>query len=443
MRKFYGFGLLMLLPMTLCGIAAVAQKKVTVDNIVYEIYDDWWDNMGYSVAVVANGDSATGNVEIPAEVEYEGTKYPVVCIGSYAFQHNTAITSVKLPTSVNMLDYCPFYRCTSLVSITGGTDTFDYIGQAPLYNTPLLATIPAEDGLKYWKGWVIAGELPNGFEEARIKEGTIGVVPRGARSVRGKTLYLPKSFRQFNADDFHVDRFVVDKENPTLFVDDYGAVYQKNGETYFYSSAEKKEIVVKGQTLYRVPTGNTADTFVVPEGTVAFGVFACAKGIFERIIVPEGCEIIRGKNFYKLTRCKYIELPSTLKYFELEQPTGDSQLEIVLKAKEVPETTNSDYRFFRCTHVTLYVPKESLDKYLADPNYNGKFKEIKAIPDDAPLKGDVNGDEKVNAADVTTVYNYIANPEATGLTLDKVDINGDGNVNATDITDLYNIIQAE
>ena len=443
MRKFYGFGLLMLLSMTLCGIAAVAQKKVTVDNIVYEIYDDWWDNMGYSVAVVANGDSATGNVEIPAEVEYEGTKYPVVCIGNYAFRHNTAITSVKLPTSVNMLDYCPFFGCTSLVSITGGTDTFDYIGQAPLYDTPLLATIPAEDGLKYWKGWVIAGELPNGFEEARIKEGTIGVVYRGARSVRGKTLYLPKSFRRFNADDFHVDRFVVDKENPTLFVDNYGAVYQKNGETDYYSYAEKKEIVVKGQTLYRVPTGNTADTFVVPEGTVAFGVFACANGNFERIIVPEGCEIIRGKNFYKLTRCKYIELPSTLKYFELEQPTGNSQweVEIVLKAKEIPYTDNTP--FYKCTHITLYVPKESLDKYLADPNYNGKFKEIKAIPDDAPLKGDVNGDGKVNATDVTTVYNYIANPEATGLTLDKVDINGDGNVNATDITDLYNIIQAE
>ena len=444
MRKFYSFGLLMLLSMTLCGIAAVAQKKVTVDNIVYEICDDWWDNMGYSVAVVANGDSATGNVEIPAEVEYEGTKYPVVCIGSYAFQYNTAITSVKLPTSVNMLDYCPFFGCTSLVSITGGTETFDYIGQAPIYNTPLLANIPAEDGLKYWKGWVIDGELPDGFKEARIKEGTIGVVYRGAETVYGKTLYLPKSFKMLEGGDFfRMDRFIVDKENPTLFSDDYGAVYQKNGVTYFYSSAEGKGIVVKGQTLYRVPTGNTADTFVVPEGTVAFKGFACANGNFERIIVPEGCEIVRENNFTNLTRCKYIELPSTLKYFELEQPTGDSQLEIVLKAKEVPETTNSDYRFFRCTHVTLYVPKESLDKYLADPNYNGKFKEIKAIPDNVTIKGDVNGDGKVNAADVTTVYNYIANPEATGLTLDKVDINGDGNINATDITDLYNIIQVE
>ena len=116
-------------------------------------------------------------------------------------------------------------------------------------------------------------------------------------------------------------------------------------------------------------------------------------------------------------------------------------MEIVLKAKEVPDTDKNP--FYECGHITLYVPKESLEKYLADSRYNGMFKEIKAIPDDAPIKGDVNGDGKVNTADVTTVYNYIANPEATGLTLNNVDINGDGKVNTTDITDLYNIIQGE
>ena len=435
MRKFYCLGLLMLLSMALCGGTVMAQE-VTVDNIVYEIRDD-------STAAVTKGDSATGDVVIPAEVEYQGIKYPVVYIDAYAFMDNTAITSVKLPTSVIILDECPFFGCTSLVSITGGTETFDYIGQAPIYNTPLLANIPAEDGLKYWKGWVIDGELPDEFDEARIKEGTIGIIYGGAGNVHGKTLYLPKSFKEFHVEHVRVDRFVVDQENPTLFSDGYGAVYKKNGETDYYSYAEEKRIAVKGQTLYRVPTGSTADTFEVPEGTVALKEYACANGNFERIIVPEGCEIVRENNFTNLTRCKYIELPSTLKYFELEQPTGNSQweVEIVLKAKEIPDTDNSP--FYKCTHITLYVPKESLDKYLADLRYNGKFKEIKAIPDDAPLKGDVNGDGKVNAADVTTVYNYIANPEATGLTLDKVDINGDGNINATDITDLYNIIQVE
>ena len=180
---------------------------------------------------------------------------------------------------------------------------------------------------------------------------------------------------------------------------------------------------------------------MVAEGTVVLADCSCMNGNFERIIVPEGCEYVLTNSFRNLGSCKYIELPSTLKYFYMSYPNGDSQLEIVLKAKEVPDTGSDPFAF--CQHVTLYVPKESLEKYQADTRYNGKFKEIKAIPDNVTLKGDVNGDGKVNAADVTTVYNYIANPEATGLTLDKVDINGDGNVNATDITDLYNIIQVE
>ena len=60
MRKFYSFSLLMLLSMTLCGIAAVAQA-VTVDSIVYGIRND-------GTAQLQNGKSATGDVVIPAEV---------------------------------------------------------------------------------------------------------------------------------------------------------------------------------------------------------------------------------------------------------------------------------------------------------------------------------------------------------------------------------------
>ena len=433
MRKFYSFVLLMLLSMTLCGIVAVAQT-VTVDNIEYLIQDD-------GTAILTNGKSVTGNVVIPAEVEYEGKKYSVVKVREWSFSENTAITSVELPVSVNYIGLYAFDGCTGLVSVTGGAETFENVENFAFENTPWLANFPAEDGLKYWKGWIIGINLPDGFDELHIKEGTVGKMGYSGY-LRGKTIYLPKSFGYFHPDDFQVEKFVVDKENPTLFSDDFGAVYKKDGETSFYSYSESKRIYVTGQMLHKAPYKSTAETFMVAEGTVCLDESACYKGRFERIIVPEGCEYVLPNNFrYLSSSCKYIELPSTLKYFSMYSPNNDPQMEIVLKAKEVPKTDKDP--FYRCGLITLYVPKESLEKYLADPNYNGKFKEIKAIPDDAPLKGDINGDGKVNAADVTTVYNYIANPEATGLTLDKVDINGDGNVNATDITDLYNIIQME
>ena len=430
MRKFYCFSLLTLLSMTLCGIAAVAQS-VTVNNIEYFIQDD-------GTAKVGNGKSATGNVVIPAEVEYKGKKYPVVAIGYDAFRGNTAITSVELPASVVSLGRYVFLGCSNLASVTAGAEKFDEMSFAPFDGTAWLANLPREDGVVYWKGWIIYVEWGS-HDVYRIKEGTVGFAYGNTRIV-ADTLYLPKSYACSYADCFSAMKIVVDAENPIMFSDDFGAVYLKDEKWAYYSYVENKYVDATGQSLLYTPRLNNG-VFRIAEGTKYLCPESCMYTEFEKIIVPEGCEVVLYNSLRELGNCKYIELPSTLKYIDMYDPCGDSQMEIVLKAKEVPGTDGNPFR--KCTHITLYVPKESLDKYLADSRYNGKFKEIKAIPDNVTIKGDVNGDGKVNAADVTTVYNYIANPEATGLTLDKVDINGDGNVNATDITDLYNIIQAE
>ena len=430
MKKFYSFGLLVLLSMTLCGIVAIAQI-VIVDNIVYEILED-------GTVRLHSGKSATGNVVIPAEVEYEGKKYPVVAIDYGAFEHNTAITSVELPASVVELGNYVFYGCSNLASVTAGAEKFDKMYYFPFYETAWLANLPREDGVVYWKGWIIHAE-GGPYGVYHIKEGTVGFA-RGYRSIYANTLYLPKSYTGTLPNCFSAKKIVVDAENPIMFSDDFGAVYLKNGTESYYSYTENRQVDVTGQALLYAPIRN-GGVFRVAEGTKYLCPQSCKNAGFEKIIVPEGCECVLLNNFRDLSSCKYIELPSTLKYFTMYSPKGDSQMEIVLKAKEVPDTDNNPFRY--CEHVTLYVPKESLEKYLADSRYNGKFKEIKAIPDDAPIKGDVNGDGKVNTADVTTVYNYIANPEATGLTLNNVDINGDGKVNTTDITDLYDIIQGE
>ena len=219
MRKFYSFGFVMLLSLMLCGIAAVAQT-VTVDNIVYGIRND-------GTAQLQNGKSATGDVVIPAEVEYDGKKYSVSRIVDDAFDNNTAITSVEMPVSVKGIGRLAFYGCRSLASITGGAETLDFIGQSPFNQTPWLANLPAEDGLKYWKGWIIDVSQSNEFDELHIKEGTIGkIIDFGY--LQGKTLYLPKSFCEFDKDEIIVEKFVVDKEHPKWYSDDYGAIYEKN-----------------------------------------------------------------------------------------------------------------------------------------------------------------------------------------------------------------------
>lgn len=59
-----------------------------------------------------------------------------------------------------------------------------------------------------------------------------------------------------------------------------------------------------------------------------------------------------------------------------------------------------------------------------------------AVP--AALKGDLNGDGLVNAADVTTLIRYIIEGKAPAA----ADLSGDGLVNVADVTALVNQILA-
>ena len=56
----------------------------------------------------------------------------------------------------------------------------------------------------------------------------------------------------------------------------------------------------------------------------------------------------------------------------------------------------------------------------------------------ASLKGDVNGDGKVNVSDVTKLINMILGIIPTNQ--DAADVNADGKVNVSDVTALINII---
>ena len=55
----------------------------------------------------------------------------------------------------------------------------------------------------------------------------------------------------------------------------------------------------------------------------------------------------------------------------------------------------------------------------------------------APTCGDVNGDDKVNTLDVTTLFDHVT----AGLPYEAVaDVNNDGNVNTLDVTRLFDFV---
>lgn len=55
-------------------------------------------------------------------------------------------------------------------------------------------------------------------------------------------------------------------------------------------------------------------------------------------------------------------------------------------------------------------------------------------------RSDVDGDGKVNTADVVAVYSYIIEGAASGITKEKADVDGDGKVTTADVVAIYNTI---
>ena len=52
--------------------------------------------------------------------------------------------------------------------------------------------------------------------------------------------------------------------------------------------------------------------------------------------------------------------------------------------------------------------------------------------------GDVNGDGVVTSADITAIYDFLLNNDASSLV--NGDVNNDGNITSSDITSVYDIL---
>lgn len=72
------------------------------------IGDPWWDTQTPFY---------WSDVVIPQTIEYEGEKYTVTEIGTFAFSYITGVKSVKIPETVRNISFAAFYFCISITDV--------------------------------------------------------------------------------------------------------------------------------------------------------------------------------------------------------------------------------------------------------------------------------------------------------------------------------------
>ena len=72
---------------------------------------------------IVDDTNVSGEFTIPETVEYNGTTYKVTKIGESAFEGNTSLTKITIPSSVKEIGYNAFKGCSNLESITTYNET--------------------------------------------------------------------------------------------------------------------------------------------------------------------------------------------------------------------------------------------------------------------------------------------------------------------------------
>ena len=89
----------------LCATIASAEEA-TINGIKYELI-----TKAKTAKVIAGDSYYTGDVIIPASVDYNGATYSVTSIGYEAFAYCISLTSITIPNSVTTIGNYAFYYC--------------------------------------------------------------------------------------------------------------------------------------------------------------------------------------------------------------------------------------------------------------------------------------------------------------------------------------------
>ena len=108
------------------AFTAMAQTTFTVGDLNYQINDD---NISVTVIGHVMGQGATGVLDIPESVSYQGNDYPVTIIGQAAFLYGFFTGNLVIPNSVKYIAPDAFAYCYSFTGDLVIPNSVDSIGQ--------------------------------------------------------------------------------------------------------------------------------------------------------------------------------------------------------------------------------------------------------------------------------------------------------------------------
>ena len=370
--------LLLTLLISIMSLSASAYHFM-VDGIAYDITSDsesvsvTYTTSAYPTA--SKHSSYSGNIVIPSKVTYSGKTYTVKVIDFDAFCWCDGLTSVTIPNSVTSIGQSAFESCSGLTSVTipnSVTSIDDYA----FSKCSGLSKVNIES-IESWCSINFSSITSHPFFSSE----------NGHLFMNGTevtSLTIPQSISKLNSFVFYGCSGLtsVTIPNSLTSIGAY-AFYRCDGLT---SVTIPNSVTSIGGYAFSNCSGLTSVTIPNSVTSIGEGAFRNCSSLAS-VNIPKTVTDIGSYAFYG---CSALESFHS----RIERPGG-----VVTYGSNIFDYTTKQ-------KATLYIPKDTKILYFNTLPWS-EFLNIQEEGDSEPIKGDVNGDGKLDVTDVTALINMI------------------------------------
>ena len=378
----------------------------------------------------------------------------VTSIGDYAFRNCSGLTSITIPNSVTSIGNYAFRNCSSLTSVTI-PNSVTSIGSSAFRGCSGLTSVTIPNSVTSIEDYAFSGcfgltsiTIPNsvtsiGGSAFRDCSGLTSItIPNSVTSIRRGAFYGCSGLTSVKSDisipfTFGSNAFSNISSNCVLAVP-YGTkdAYISNGWTTSVFKGGIKEImpIVDG-IYYDFNSNNKQATVTAGENKYSGNVIIPSSVTFNGTEYSVTC--IGDSAFYSCDGLTSVTIPNSVTSIGNAAFANCIELaEVYCYAKQIPTTGNDVFKDSYINYVTLHVPASAVNAYKTTAPWR-EFGSIVALPEPT-LRGDANGDGKVDMDDATFVTNIILGTEDA---TEAADVNKDGEINMPDVMFIINYIK--
>lgn len=348
MKKFL-LSLAMLTLAIVCLIPMEAHAEADGD-FLYSVDD--------SGAIINRYNGSSSSVVVPALLD----GHPVIGIGYQAFKHNSEITEIQLPDTLQYISGEAFYGCTNLTSIIL-PDSVATIGDNAFAGCSYLTTVYVGKGLT---GWLNPFENCYSLKNIYINTPDVAVLSNHIFILDGVTIYVGSDVKELCSEDFLVsvaDRTViVDENNPNYCSDEYGVVYNKDKTILIKAPVDLDENYIIPESVKEIVEYAFANTTIkrltVSGNVKTIGNHAFENALLEEISLEKGVKTI-GESAFSGSRLTSIEIPKSVEIISSYTFYDCRSLSKVTLPNSI--THIGDYAFANCPSLKRIILPGSLE----------------------------------------------------------------------------------